>query len=340
VPRLLVLVPCAPDAPRGNAVTAARLARGLRNRGWEVEVAEVGPRRAPEAVDADVVLALHGERGAPFAARLGRPYVVLLTGTDLVAERAGEAGREAARGAAAVVVLAEALAERAREAYALARPPVVIPQALEPLPEGGAWPQGFPSPPEARPLLLAPAGVRPVKGQRLLVAALAPWAQEPDGPELWLVGPVLDEAYAEALDDDLAAVQREAGRSWARRFPAVGPAELRCLLEAATLAVSGSLWEGAAPNALLEAVAAGTPVLASDVPAHHDFPGPDDVAALPEPFATRARTLATDPAARAAALDRQRARLAARPNPEAEAAAWDTLLRPLAAREAPERGSP
>src|SRR2546422_10679318 len=90
-PRVALLSPFAFPSVRGNAVTVARVARGLRSRGVELDVWDLSLR--PEAtVEAEVeafrptlVHAFHAFRAGPLALRLARraaiPPVVTPTGT-------------------------------------------------------------------------------------------------------------------------------------------------------------------------------------------------------------------------------------------------------------------
>src|SRR2546425_8508645 len=77
-PRVALLTPFAFPSVRGNAVTAARVARGLRARGVGLDVWDISLR--PEAtVEAEVeafrptlVHAFHAYRAGPLALRLAR----------------------------------------------------------------------------------------------------------------------------------------------------------------------------------------------------------------------------------------------------------------------------
>src|SRR5438034_9846358 len=90
--RVALLTPFAFPSVRGNAVTVARVAQGLRARGVELEVWDLSlrPEAAVEAeVDAfrpAVIHAFHAYRVGPLALRVARraeiPLVVTLTGTD------------------------------------------------------------------------------------------------------------------------------------------------------------------------------------------------------------------------------------------------------------------
>src|ERR1051326_539841 len=90
--RVSVLTPFAPPSIRGNAITVARVLRGLRERGvdaraWDVSAAsETAIAAEVEAERPAIIHAFHAFRVGPLALRLARrleiPLVVTLTGTD------------------------------------------------------------------------------------------------------------------------------------------------------------------------------------------------------------------------------------------------------------------
>ncbi len=91
-PRLAILTAFAPPSVRGNAVTVARVARGLDERGVELRIWDLSVQSAAtiqaeaEAYRPSVVHAFHAYRVGPLGLRLARrsevPLVVTLTGTD------------------------------------------------------------------------------------------------------------------------------------------------------------------------------------------------------------------------------------------------------------------
>src|SRR5437899_11821396 len=185
-PRVALLSPFAFPSVRGNAVTAARVAQGLRARGVELDVWDLSlhPEAAVEAeVDAfrpAVVHAFHAYRAGPLALRLARrreiPLVVTITGTDanhdLFDPERAPAVRRVLEGASAIVVFHESMGSRITAVLPdVAGRLVTIPQAAL-LPDGGAfdlsarWPL-----PQGRVLLVFPAGIRRVKQPRLPLAA-------------------------------------------------------------------------------------------------------------------------------------------------------------------------
>lgn len=116
--RVLVVAPHSLSEPRGNSVTLARLADGVRAAGARVKL--LGPDQADPRGRFDIVHAFHATKAGPRTLELARKssgaLVVTLTGTDLHQDlRNAERGR-IVRGvlgrAAALVVFSEA--DRAR----------------------------------------------------------------------------------------------------------------------------------------------------------------------------------------------------------------------------------
>jgi Glycosyltransferase len=107
-------------------------------------------------------------------------------------------------------------------------------------------------------LVLQVGRLLPVKGQNVSIEALAPMLQQTDS-ELWLVGLVEDEDYHRALRQIVSTL----GLEQKARFLG-SRSDIPDLLAAADLYVMPSLAE-AHSIAMLEALASGVPVLASDI---------------------------------------------------------------------------
>lgn len=270
-----VLAPFAFPAVRGNAVTVHRIVRGLRER--EVDVAlwdlstvpEAAVSAAVEAARPPLIHAFHALRAGPLALRLARrlevPLVVTLTGTDANHELLDPANaplvRRVLEGAAVVTAFDASIVEHVAAILPDLRPRlVVVPQAVRlevsaPFDLSAVW-----ALPPDRVLFVFPAGIRPVKDPR---APLGPFdrvvAAEPR-VRLLYAGPVLDEAEGEALR--AAVVQRP----WARHVGLVPHHQMAALLEQADVVLNCSISEGGMANSVLEAMAMGRAVLASDIP--------------------------------------------------------------------------
>src|SRR5258706_15601029 len=125
-PRIALLTPFASPSVRGNAITVARVARGLRQRGlelatWDLSIVpEDTVMREVEAFRPTLVHAFHAFRVGPLALRLARraelPLVVTLTGTDanhdLFDPDRAAGVRRVLEGAAAVTAFHGSIVER------------------------------------------------------------------------------------------------------------------------------------------------------------------------------------------------------------------------------------
>jgi glycosyltransferase involved in cell wall biosynthesis len=271
-PSIAVLTPAPLDAPRGNAVTVARIAAGLGARGVEVRIAlstdpwtDAMLRPPPAAVHA-----FHAYHSGPAASALatacGAPLVVTLTGTDvsdhLVRPATTGAVQKVLRRAQAVTAFDESvLAEVRAVAPDVAGRLTVVPQSVR-LPERGA--AAAPAI-DGAPCILFPAGIRPVKRPLLPLAPLDAVARRHPGLRLWYVGPALDPDETQRLGEALVV------RPWARYLDAVPHAAMRELLEASDIVLNCSASEGGMPNAVAEALAVGRAVVASDIPGNRSL---------------------------------------------------------------------
>jgi putative glycosyltransferase (TIGR04348 family) len=247
-PRVLIVTPYAAAANNGNWRTAARWSRLLR------DTHRLIVRTPGEPLDdADVLIALHARRShaavVEWRARHGRrPCVVVLTGTDLyrdVRQRDADALDSLAR-ADRLVVLQEqgvdALPARfrakARVVYQSAPSLVAVDKALR------------------RLTALFVGHVRPEKDAATFVRAAARLAVRRD-IAFDIVGGAREPEARVEIDALLPAAPNVALRG------ALPHAATRQRIRRAHVLVVPSLMEGGA-NVIVEAVVAGTPVLASD----------------------------------------------------------------------------
>jgi glycosyltransferase involved in cell wall biosynthesis len=307
VRRLALLTPFAFPSVTGNAVTVERIARGLRARGADVEVWDLSAA-TPAAIERRtaecrpvIVHAFHAYRAGPLgmalARRIGCPLVVTLTGTDanldlVDAERAATV-RSVLGSAAAVTVFHDSVAALvARAVPEVSDRIVVVPQSVD-FP-ARAFPAVSVSPTRG-PVMLFPAGIRPVKRPLFPLVPLDAVAAGFPGFELRYIGPILDAREGEAL---LKAV---ASRPWARYLGEAPHAAMPTAFEEADVVLNCSLSEGGMANSVLEALAFGRAVLASDIAGNRSviehevtgllFSGPDD-------FAEKTSRLLSDPGLR------------------------------------------
>ena len=272
--RIAILTPFAFPSVRGNAVTVARIAAGLRERGvelavWDRSVAsEAAIAREVEAFAPDLVHAFHALGVGPLALRLARrleiPLVVTLTGTDanedLFDPSRAPLVRRVLEGASRLVAFHSSIADRVsaalpdlRERFTIVAQAVALPRA-EAFPLNAHWPL-----PPSRVLFLFPAGVREIKRPRFPLEPFDALVARRPEIRLLYVGPVLESEEGRALGAALTA------RPWARHIGPLPHRSMGSLLAAADVVLNCSRAEGGMPNAILEALAMGRAVLASDI---------------------------------------------------------------------------
>jgi glycosyltransferase involved in cell wall biosynthesis len=274
-PRVALLSPVPLDSPRGNAVTVARIAVGLRERGvdlgvWDMDTPGLGERvlAQPPAL----IHAFHAYRTGRLALSLARaagaPLVVTLTGTD-VSHDLHDGSRRAAvievlGGAAAVVAFHGSIAAEVEAAVpSVAGRVRVVPQSVR-FPAGPDGQGGTPMI-EGDPCILFPAGIRPVKRSLLPLEPLERVRRERPALRLWYAGPTLDSGEVRRLEQALV------GRPWARYLGPVPHASMPRLIEAADVVLNCSESEGGMANSVIEALALGRAVLASDIPGNRSL---------------------------------------------------------------------
>jgi glycosyltransferase involved in cell wall biosynthesis len=312
VPRVAILTPFALPSVRGNAVTVHRIARGLRRRDVEVRVWDASTtEEATIAAEVSryrphLVHAFHAWRVGPIAVGLARragiPLVVTLTGTDANQDLFDPDRAATVRGvleaASCVVAFHPSIGDRVVAALPdVAARLVVVPQAVAfdgvdaAFDLATCWPL-----PVDRVLFTVAAGIRPVKNVRMPLAPLERLHARDGRVRLAYAGPVLDASEGDAL---LKALH---GRSWARHLGTVPHDQIASLLVQSDVVVNCSLSEGGMANAVLEALALGRAVLASDIPGNRSLVEHGVTGLLyadEHDFERRAEALAGDPDLRA-----------------------------------------
>ncbi len=305
--RVAIVTPSFLPAVRGNAVTVQRIESGLRRHGVEVAVVSldaVPDRRAAEerlrAFQPDVVHGFHAFQTGPLvteaAAALGVPALITITGTDVNHDLFDPARRPAVvralERARAVVVFHEAMgAKLGRELPALRDKIRAIGQSVQCEEERfdlrarlGAGRDAF--------LFFLPAGVRRVKNVLYAVGPLERLRASHPGVRLVVAGPVLEAAEGERLQDAAA------GRPWVHYLGALSHGEICACLKTVDVVLNTSVSEGGMSNAILEAMSASVPVLASDIEGNRTIidDGVDGLLfADEESFVAKAERLIADP---------------------------------------------
>lgn len=218
----------------------------------------------------DLVLGIHAWRcGALFLAAFRNcavPWLLVFSGTDANGDLADPARRPTLGAALAACAgslsLSADMADRVHAAFpALPRPRLLQPPPRVTPHSGASLRRRLHLRPAQR-LVLMPAGIRPVKGVRFAIDAGARALRQHPQDVLVIVGPVLDADYAQGCDAAIAAHADVAPRLM--RLPALDRTDYLAALAEADLLLNTSQAEGL-PNALLEAMAAGVPILAHDI---------------------------------------------------------------------------
>jgi putative glycosyltransferase (TIGR04348 family) len=261
---ILLVTPTAPDSENGNGVTARRWAGLLRDLGHDVQVVDAEAYRGNGSYRA--LIALHaGKSAAAVRAFRGRhpaaPIVIALTGTDLYPDLASTGVDPAVLDLAARFIVLQPLALDQLPPRWRERATVVV-QSVPPV---------APVPPlDDRFEVALLAHVRPVKDPAVLPAALRllPAASR---IRVTHVGGARDGELAARLAAEAAGNPRY---SWLGARPR--HEALQVLARSRLMALT-SRSEGGA-NVISEALAAGVPVIASQIPGTvgllgADYPG-------------------------------------------------------------------
>jgi L-malate glycosyltransferase len=262
--KILAFSPHDLSTPGGNLSTLRRIGRALAARGHAFELRAVRSadeaRAAADAVKPDVLHFYHAWKTGRFLPALApRPRVLTLAGTDVNEDWNDPALRPlidaAIQAAGAVVTYSPAIAARVPRARVVPKG-VHLGQAPYDLRRAaGIGPEAI--------LFLQTGGIRPVKNNLLALRILH---GTPDALRLVFLGPVLDAAYGRDLERAIA------GNPRARHLPAIDPEAMASAYGAADVVLNTSLSEGLS-NSLMEAMACGRAILASDVPGNRDLGG-------------------------------------------------------------------
>ena len=259
--KISLVTPAGPKSRNGNRKTAVRWARFLEQLGYEVVLGE-----SWGGEDSDILISLHARRSYPSirdyaAAHPDRPLVLVLTGTDLYRDISRDAdARESMDLATTLVLLQEAgLLELDPPHRAKA---CVIYQSAEPI---------NPQPPAKRFFDVCVIGHLRAEKDPFRTALAADLLPDTSRIRVTHVGGARSEGFAEQA---MSHMENEPRYRWLGELPHW---KVRRLLSRTRLLVQSSVMEGGA-NTISEALAAGVPVIASEISGNvgmlgEDYPG-------------------------------------------------------------------
>jgi len=339
--RILLLTPSAYPAITGNAMTVERWRRGLAAKGCTVLVLETRDAAVPTLAAAvasfrpEIVHAHHLFHSG--ALLLAEPLAALLAGVPVVATPAGTDLNQDLREQGKMALLqrlcgriGEIVIQNQYFARLVAELLPAQDGRISYVPKSFCWLGNQPSRLRERTgiggeefVFFLPAGIRPVKGNLAGLLALEEVQRRRPGIRAVFSGPILDAEYGARFAGEIRRLA-----SFARWLPAIAPQEMAAAYGEVDVVLNTSTSEGLA-NTLLEAMAAGKPVLAADI-AGNRWPVRGDGSVRPcgllydsrQPsgFIENALRLVDDGELRAALIRAARERAAALPSPAEEIA--------------------
>lgn len=352
--RVIILTPTALPHVTGNAITSERWRRSLSQEGIVVEVIETQHLNVGSLADTldrfrpHIVHAHHVSRAGALllsplvSEKCGRvPLVVSAAGTDINLSEMTEVERDNVRricrkARALIVQNHETIISLQELLPDLQNQIVYVPKTFLWMGDESYDLRAVAGCREEDILFFMPGGIRPVKGNLECLSAMAMVHEEIPNIRVLFAGPALDAEYAARFEEEIRRLQ-----SFATWIVQISPKAMRAAYEGAHVVLNYSRSEGLS-NVLLEAMAAGRPILASDIPGNrwliHDQKeiGPCGFLFSPDgdtDFVRKALHLASDGALRASLAAHGRLRAAAWPNPSDEAKALLEIYQTVITRE-------
>lgn len=271
--RIALLSPFNTGPSRGNLITVRRIADHLPSVGCQPAVIpldtmpEAKQKKLLQSFRPELIHGFHAFHSGPSAQLcanwLDIPYLLTITGSDLFNEamRLAPQTVSAITRAKAVTCFDALIAAHFAKAFPDSACKIyVIPQGVSLLPPT--------TPPKHRstsPVILLPAAMRPVKGIMEAIDALTPLLQELPDLHLVLAGGTLDSSYAESVR------KRAQNLAWISMPGDVPHEKMPDMYAASDMVLNCSHFEGGMANTLLEAMAAGKPVLARNIPGNRSL---------------------------------------------------------------------
>jgi L-malate glycosyltransferase len=338
--RVLIITPTAFPCISGNAVTVERWRLALTKKGIFVEVLasdELDPMEFQKKLHRfrpDIIHAHHAFKTASLLMNCRKvlqqakaAVVVSLGGTDFNEDLSNTERKESVLSvfqmAHSIVVQNPAIMPHFRQSYpVLAKKIVSVPKAVCWFGDQAYDLRKTDASKSEDILFLLPSGVRPVKRNLECLQLMKQVYQLRPKVRFVAVGPVINAEYADRFEQEIFKCS-----TFARWIMAIPPAAMRSIYLAADVVLNASSSEGLS-NSLMEAIAVGRPVLASDIEGNRwPIMGEDGDAPAgllydlhcPEDFIEKALALIDDDSLRTSLSLAAHSRQKRWSNPEAEA---------------------
>ena len=272
--RIALISPYSNGPIRGNIITVRRIANSLDQEGVTNVTLAVDNLSLNEMkgrlveFNPDLIHCFHAHYCGTIAMQLAEyfkiPYMITIAGSDLHDSllRNHPDTVRAIEAAQAIACFHKNDAETLKEFFPNRWGRVsIVPQGVEPLPIGKDDSFGFDC--ESFVLLL-PAALRPVKGVEFAIQSLSQLVRNDKKLQLVIAGGVIDTEYADSIQKKMS------NTSFATWLGEVSRERMGTLYEQADLVLNCSLSESM-PNSLMEAMAIGRPVLASNIPGNRSL---------------------------------------------------------------------
>nr|TXF87249.1 glycosyltransferase family 4 protein [Alkalicoccus halolimnae] len=251
---------------RGNKITAERMERGVRKSGVSVSIISSTDKQVSVPKDTNLLHGMHAYKFALFYKKLhiALPYIITLTGTDINDDIDNPERRpvvlECLENAEFIHVFEAGmkdkavsyLPEAASKIFVIPQGMNLFPRETEEVKESGNF------------TFLLPSGVRKVKNIMQAVDCIERIHEKHNDVILNVLGPVIEREEGEKLK------KKAEGNNWLTYGGAVPFIRMGSFYLQADVVLNTSLSEGQA-SSIMEGMAAGKPVLASDIPGNRSL---------------------------------------------------------------------
>jgi glycosyltransferase involved in cell wall biosynthesis len=256
--------------PRGNTVTVERISEGVNRLGMTTEIVSVTEEdNFPQLPSGDLVHGFNAHHFYKYWIQRGSqsvPYMITLTGTDLNHSLFDEQSKDNIIQSLNEAKELHVFNTKARdllwqEVPGAKEKTFLIPQGIPRLLPA----EGNTEKEEGTFLFVLPAGIRRVKDVPAAISMLASLYKQEQRIRLWLVCPILEESEGSKVRELV-----KQNSQWIRYLGQIPHHEMGTIYRCADVVLNTSLSEGQS-SAILEAMAAGFPVLVSDIAGNRDI---------------------------------------------------------------------